>query len=53
VTLKEVCAGASPQHRTAARKLPRLDPRKVVFAMGDLPNKGTAMLSRSGMCVPW
>src|SRR5205085_2200695 len=35
-TLKEVCAGASPQHRTAARKLLLVVPRRVVFTIGDL-----------------
>src|SRR6266853_1091556 len=47
VTLKELWAGASPQHRRAARKLLLLDPKTVVFTMGDLLNKGIAMLSRS------
>src|SRR5437879_13348550 len=45
-TLKEVWAGASAQHRMAARKLLLLDVRKVVFTMADLLNKGTAMLHR-------
>jgi hypothetical protein len=39
-TLKELWAVASPQHRTAARKLLALNPEKVVFTMGDLLNKG-------------
>src|SRR5690242_2874842 len=43
-TLKEVWAGASPQHRTAARKLLLLFPKRVVFTISDLLNKGTAML---------
>src|SRR6266480_5684611 len=50
-TLKELWAGASPQHRTAARKLLLLDPRRVVFTMGDLLNKGTAMLARWDDCA--
>jgi len=45
-TLKELWADASPQHRTAARKLLLLGPRRVVFTIGDLLNKGKAMLSR-------
>src|SRR5580698_7232816 len=56
-TLKELCAGASPQHRTAARTLFLLSLRRVVLTIGDLPNKGTAMLSRQddaslGECYP-
>src|SRR5438094_9565900 len=39
-TLKELWAGASPQHRTAARKLLLLHPRRVVFAIGDLLEQG-------------
>src|SRR5437879_6237390 len=46
-TIEEVWAGASPQHRTAARKLLLVVPRRVVFDIGDLLNKGTAALSRS------
>src|SRR5437016_11639294 len=38
-TLKELWAGASPQHRTAARKLFLLDPNRVVLTIGDLLNK--------------
>jgi hypothetical protein len=48
VTLKELWAGASPQHRTAARKLLLLDRSRVVFTIGDLLNKPTATLSRPG-----
>src|SRR6266566_4483855 len=33
-TLKELWAGASPQHRTTARKPLLLDPRRVVFTIG-------------------
>jgi hypothetical protein len=44
--LKELWAGANPQHRTAARKLLLLDPGKVVFPIDDLLNKGIAILSR-------
>src|SRR5271170_2022456 len=44
VTLKELWAGASPQHRTAARKLalldPKLDQKRVGFTISDLLNKG-------------
>src|ERR1700720_3556941 len=47
VTLKELWAGASPQHRTAARKLILLDPSRVVLTIGDLLNKDTAVLSRN------
>src|SRR6266699_5429115 len=36
VTLKELWAGASPQHRTEARKLLLLDAKRAVFTMGDL-----------------
>src|SRR2546423_3973307 len=46
-TLKEVCAGASPQHRTTARRLPLLVQRNVVFDIADLLNKSTAALYRS------
>src|SRR6266705_5514577 len=45
-TLKELWAGASPQHRTAARKLLLPDLRRAVLTIGDLLNKGTAVLSR-------
>src|SRR5437660_7482004 len=38
-TLKELWADASPQHRTAARKLFLLDPNRVVLTMSDLLNK--------------
>jgi hypothetical protein len=51
-TLKELWAGAIPQHRTAARKLPVLVPRRIVFGMGDLLNKSTAVLSRSAGAKP-
>jgi hypothetical protein len=37
-TLKELWAGASPQHRTAARKLLLLDAKRL-FTIGDLLNK--------------
>src|SRR6266446_2368544 len=40
LTLKELWAGVSPQHRTAARKLFLLVPRRVVFTIGDLLNQG-------------
>src|SRR5580765_783497 len=36
VTLKELWAGASPQQRTAARKLLLLDPKSAVFTISDL-----------------
>jgi len=39
VTLKELWADASPQHRTAARKLLLLDPSRVVLTIGDLLKK--------------
>jgi hypothetical protein len=44
--LTELWAGASPQHRMAARKPLFLDPRRVVLTIGALLNKGTVMLSR-------
>jgi len=45
--LEELCAGANPQHRTATRKLLLLlVARRVVFTIGDLLNKSTAVLSR-------
>jgi hypothetical protein len=44
LTLKELWADASPQHRTAARKLLVFVRRRVVFNIGDLLNKGTAVL---------
>jgi hypothetical protein len=44
-TLKELWAVASPQHRRTARKLPLLI-RKVALTIGDLLNKGTALMSR-------
>src|SRR6266567_4480066 len=46
-TLKELWAGASAQHRTAARKVLLLLTRRVVFTIGDLLNKGTAVLTQS------
>jgi hypothetical protein len=45
-TLKELWAGASPQHRTATRKLLLLDPKRAVFAIGDLLSNCTSMLYR-------
>jgi hypothetical protein len=45
--IEELWAGANPQHRTATRKLLLLlVARRVVFTIGDLLNKGTAVLSR-------
>src|SRR5206468_1698123 len=46
-TFEEVWAAASPQHRTAARKLHLRVLRKVVLSMGGLLYSGTEVLSRA------
>src|SRR5271155_5366584 len=46
VTLKELWAGASPQHRMAAKKLLLLVPRTVIFTIRD-----AISLSRVQLCA--